>query len=130
MVLNINYYDYDSNDRNINHIIAGITCNLMKYEEFCLNVNQCKLKFDNIDKKDLYFSFARWTRYLIYTKIRKDKEDLYSTALSKTSLNISKIKKIFLIKSLNKKEYIIPYIIDNKINIPKEFLKYMELRLN
>ena len=148
----------ESTDKAIQKTIEGFNnspCNLMKYdwnirknEEFCLNINLCKLDFENIDKKDLCFSFAKGTRYLIYTKIRNDKEDLYTTSLAKTSINISKIKKdVFnkkfhpeldyiksvsisssssISKSLNKKEYIIPYIIENNINIPEEIIKEIE----
>jgi hypothetical protein len=130
-------------------------CNLMRYnwdiendEEFCLNVKHCKLDIEDIDKTDLCFSFGKGNRYLIYSKIKNDPEDLYSTALSKTSISISKIKKdVFnkrfeselehvksvsvsssssISKSLNKKEYIIIYILDNNIKIPDEILKTID----
>ena len=160
---NNNKYIYNgwfsnSTDSAMKKTIDGFNnspCNLMEYnwdlkkdEEFCLNPILCKLDFINIDKNDLCFSIAKGSRYLIYTKIRNNKENLYSTALSKTSINISKIKKdVFnkkfepkleyiksvsisssssISKSLNKKEYIIPYIIDNNINIPEEIIEEID----
>ena len=148
----------ESTDKAIQQNIDGFNksaCNLMKYDwdikkdnEFCLNVKSCKLDFENININDLCFSFAKGTRYLIYTKIRNDQEDLYSTALSKTSISISNIKKdVFnkkfepeldyiksvsisssssISKSLNKKEYIIQYILDNNLKIPDEILKEID----
>jgi hypothetical protein len=75
-------------------------CSLMKYnwdlknhEEFCLNTKLCKLDFDNIDKKDLCFSFKSDRMTLIYVRIDETEKEVSSSTTKKIK-ELSNIKDI------------------------------------